>query len=75
MKKDPFLKLNYYVIHHKYQTTSTKTCNLPIEQSIYSPECIPWESDVFRPNYSIEPSNQIELNESLFEDGKRFLSE
>ena len=57
-----------YVIHHKFQTTSTRTRNLPIEQSIYSPECIHWESDVFRPNYFTQPSNQIELNESLVED-------
>ena len=27
-----------YVIHHKFQTTSTRTRNLPIEQSIYSPD-------------------------------------
>ena len=47
-----------YVIHHKFQTTS-RTRNLPIEQSIYSPECIHWESDVFRPNYDKSKNSTI----------------
>ena len=59
MKKAPFIKWNYYVIHHRFQSTSTKTRNLPIEQSIYSPECTHCESDVFRPKYDKSKNSTI----------------